>query len=397
MSLSKKQKLQRNQILESLYTRGPLSRAELSRLLGITPATMTEVTAYLIKEGVIKELGEAGLHTGSGRKKVLLEVAPNYSHYIGVELSEHKMTICLTDNLGTSVLEEGVSLRFDPTFPLTVNNVREAISTFLTSHAHFSIQAIGIAIPGHFEKDSQTIASNNPLWSQFDIALLLSSFSIPVFVKNNVKCMALTELYLSSKLEGHNFLFLNLRRGIFAAYVYEGKLYGDRNYLVGEVGHITVNPEGQQCECGKTGCLQTYASITWILKKSRIAYESGRAFYLQLLVDSASQLTINHVLSAYMMGDEIIHRIIEQAVDYLALQINNATMMLNLDAVYVHGKLFEESLIATQLQTKLEQSIRIVEQNHDIHYQVLEYDSFKGAMGACALAIKNHFINNYLD
>lgn len=395
MSLSRKQKLQRNQILESLYTRGPLSRAELSRLLGITPATMTEVTAYLIKEGVIKEFGEDDLHTGIGRKKVLLEVSPNYSHYVGVELSEHKMTICLADNLGTCMREDSISLRFNAEFSLTVDNVLEAIEDFLVTHAHFSIQAIGIAIPGHFEKDSQTITSNNPLWRQFDIALLLSSFSIPVFVKNNVKCMALSELYLNSKSESHNFLFLNLRRGIFAAYVYEGKLYGDCNYLVGEVGHIIVNPEGQQCECGKTGCLQTYASITWILKKARIAYDSGRASYLQLLVDTASKLTINHVLSAYMMGDEIIQRIIEQAVDYLALQINNSTMMLNLDAVYVHGKLFEEPLIVTQLQNKLEKSIRIVEQNHDIHYQVLEYDSFKGAIGGCALAIKNHFINNY--
>ena len=57
-SLSKKQHEQRNEIIEQLYLKGPLSRADLAKILQITPATMTELTGYLIKEGLLLEIGE---------------------------------------------------------------------------------------------------------------------------------------------------------------------------------------------------------------------------------------------------------------------------------------------------------------------------------------------------
>lgn len=394
MVLSKKQMIQRSQILESLYIHGSLSRAELSRLLGITPATMTEVTGHMIKDGVIKESGEENHYTGIGRKKILLEVSPEYSFYVGMELSEHKMVISLTDNLGECITSQQFSKEFCEGFPLTEDNVIQSLKNFLVCYQTYSIRAIGIAVPGHFEKKHQNILSNKRLWAEFDISKIISSFEIPVFVKNNVKCMALTQLYIDTKKKNFNFLFLNLKRGMFAAYVYDGDIYGDSNYLVGEVGHIIVNPDGEQCECGKAGCLQTYAGMNWILKKVRHAYEFGKKSYLNLLVDDGSEIDLSHVFLAYKMGDEIIHKIIEQAIDYLALQINNLTMILNVDAIYIHGKLFEEPLIADKLQAKLETAPKIIQQDHVIESCVLPYDSNRGAIGACTLAIRNHFILN---
>ncbi|MEY8463501.1 ROK family transcriptional regulator [Streptococcus merionis] len=393
--LSKKQTEQRNEILECLYLHGALSRAELSRMLGITPATMTEITGYLINDGLIKECGEELNDSGVGRKKILLEVSPHYSYYMGIELSEHKLIICLTDNLGECLPSETVVKEFDQDFRLSEDNIKHSVEAFLVKHADYQIKAIGIAVPGHYDSKKQRIVSNNPFWAEFQISQILSSFTLPVYVKNNVKCMALTELYLNGGKKQRNFLFLSLKRGIFAAYVYNGQIYGDTNYLVGEVGHVVVNPDGEQCECGKAGCLQTYAGMKWLIKKARYAYESGRSSYLNLLVDDASEITLSHLLLAYNMGDEIIHKIVEQAIDYLTLQINNLSMIVDVEVVYIHGKLFEERSIAEKLQSKLEQAPRIVQQEHHIEHFVLHYNSNKGAIGACTLAIYNHFIFNH--
>ncbi|WP_303972766.1 ROK family transcriptional regulator [Streptococcus merionis] len=393
--LSKKQTEQRNEILECLYLHGALSRAELSRMLGITPATMTEITGYLINDGLIKECGEELNDSGVGRKKILLEVSSRYSYYMGVELSEHKLIICLTDNLGECLQSETVVKEFDQDFRLSEDNIKRSVEEFLVNHADYQIKAIGIAVPGHYDSKKQRIVSNNLFWAEFQISQIISSFTLPIYIKNNVKCMALAELYLNGEKRQRNFLFLSLKRGIFAAYVYNGQIYGDTNYLVGEVGHVVVNPDGEQCECGKAGCLQTYAGMKWLIKKARYAYEYGRSSYLNLLVDDASEISLSHLLLAYNMGDEIIHKIVEQAIDYLTLQINNLSMIVDVEAIYIHGKLFEERSIAEKLQSKLEQAPRIVQQERHIEHCVLHYNSNKGAIGACMLAIYNHFIFNH--
>ncbi|WP_161978816.1 ROK family transcriptional regulator [Streptococcus sp. S784/96/1] len=397
MALSKKQSLQRNQILESLYLHGSQSRADLARRLGITPATMTEITGVMIKQGVLTETGDGARDSGIGRKRVLLDVRPQLAYYMGIELGENKVTICLTDNLGQLVENATVHQTVDSTFLLTEKNLIELIHSYIDTHCNYSIKAVALAVPGHYEQESQTIVSNQTFWSNFDLASVISEISIPVYVKNNVKCMALAQLYLSSTKNKLNFLFLNLKRGIFASYVYDGHIYGDKNYLVGEVGHLVVNPNGEQCECGKAGCLQTYASIPWMLKKARHALASGRTSYLKLLADCPEEVELNDLFYAYQMGDEFVHRIVEQALDYLVLQINNSQMILDVDAIYIHGKLFEEPLIMRKLQAKLAISTQVVQQERAITRQVLPYCSNRGAIGACALAIKKHFIEGEIE
>lgn len=397
MVLSKKQTLQRNQILDSLYLHGSQSRADLARRLGITPATMTEITGVMIKQGVLMETGDSASDSGIGRKRVLLDVRPQLAYYMGIELGEGKVTICLTDNLGQLVENATVHQAVDSTFSLTEKNLIELIKTYISHQSNYAIKAIGLAVPGHYQQESQTIVSNQAFWSRFNLASVISELPIPVYVKNNVKCMALAQLYLSSTKNKLNFLFLNLKRGIFAAYVYDGQIYGDKNYLVGEVGHLVVNPDGEQCECGKAGCLQTYASMPWMLKKSRYALASGKTSYLKLLVDRPEDVKLGDLFYAYQMGDEFVHRIVEQALDYLVLEINNSQMILDVDAIYIHGKLFEEPLILSKLQTKLAISEQVVQQDRGITRHVLPYRSNRGAVGACALAIKSHFIEREIE
>ena len=79
--LTKKQKEQSAIILDSIYAEGPISRVELSRKLGITPATMTTITHYLMDTSVIYEVGEELDGYNVGRKKILLDITPQYTYY----------------------------------------------------------------------------------------------------------------------------------------------------------------------------------------------------------------------------------------------------------------------------------------------------------------------------
>lgn len=391
--LSKKQTEQRHAILEALYLHGPLSRAELSRLLDITPATMSLITSHLIQDGLLRELGEETGSTKIGRKKVLLAVEAALSYYVGVELTDTKMFICLTDNLGANLVEQVIEMGGLDEPHKIEDLLVKSLKNFLQVNESYPVSAMGIAVPGHYDKVEENIISNHPFWSKFSIKCLKSAFSIPIYIKNNVKCMALRELYLGENKDTKNFLFLNLRRGIYAAYVYDGAIYADDNYLIGEVGHVVVNPNGERCEwCGQSGCLQTYASITWILKKVRYAYEVGKTPYLAFLVEDAESIRLSHVLTAYKMGDGFIQYLIEQALDYLAIQLYNVQMILNIDALFIHGTLFQNPDIAAKLERKLSHQSTIIQSNRPTLKLIKPYNPMEGALGASSLAILRHFI-----
>ena len=393
MNLSKKQTEQCSQILESLYLKGPLTRAELSKHLHITPATMSGLTAHLLAQNLLTELGGEGDSGKGPRRKVMLDLLAQQAFYVGLELMEARVVLCLTDNMGNLVEQAVIELApMGGLFQLTEEKVVKMIRAFLEEHSSYKVRAIGIAVPGHYHKGEFHLLSNHPYWSQFNVRFIEDSFELPVFIKNNVKCMALRELYLNRENRVSNFLFLNLRKGMFASYIYNNKIYGESNVLVGEIGHIVVDPYGERCECGKEGCLQTHASISWLLKKAQYLFEQVPDTMLTSFVKESHELTLTHLITAYRMGDSAVKRLIDKATRALALQINNSLMMLDLDAVYIHGKLFDDPIIAEKLMTHIQQSPSLLQMNRQIVKEVKTYRIERGALGACALAIQKDFI-----
>ena len=111
--------------------------------------------------------------------------------------------------------------------------------------------------------------------------------------------MTLAERLFSFNGTDDNFIFFHVGRGMFCSYMYNGELYAKDNFLVGEIGHIVVHPDGELCECGKRGCLQTYGSEAWIIKKSQILFDSSETTYLKQLVIDKDKIKIETILKAY--------------------------------------------------------------------------------------------------
>ena len=102
MKSTKKQQLLYSTILNKIYTRHTISRIDIARETGITPATVSLITAEMLSDHLIQEVGEEiDLQDKVGRKKILLSIAPEHSYYIGAEISEKFFSFVLTDNIGT--------------------------------------------------------------------------------------------------------------------------------------------------------------------------------------------------------------------------------------------------------------------------------------------------------
>lgn len=389
MKLTKRKNALQIKLLDIIYTKGPISRIDIAKETGITPATVSEISGNLIKEQLIHETGEVSSPLNkSGRKKILLDISPNHSFYIGVELSEKFFSYCLIDNKG-SLLEQKVIPynQLASETNLTKTLFIEELHSFIKQFSAYQPKGIGIALPGHFDEKTRMILTNNLFWKNFNLDQILSDIELPIYFKNNVQCMALSERLFSMNTKMSDFTFLHVGRGMFCSSIYQNKLYGDNAILVGEVGHIVVHPDGELCECGKRGCLQTYTSESWIIKKSQILFDNSDSTYLRQLATNRSHLTIKTILQAYKLGDEGVINILHNAIKYLSITLNNLSMMIDMDKMIIHGELFTETQLSDLIKDYLENNSTLLATEKKIQIEFKPYLSINGALSAAGLCI----------
>jgi predicted NBD/HSP70 family sugar kinase len=388
MYLPKKQGIQKTKILDKIYATGPISRIDLSKKLAITPATISEITTNLISEKYIHELGEDESTNKPGRKKILLTISPGYSYYIGVELSDKFLSFCLSDNLGTLIKEHILTYTSWET-KKTVTDILflDELTQFITQCEDYKPAAIGIAVPGHYDSINESIKTNNPFWKDFSFKHIREYIELPIYLKNNVKCMAIAERLFGEDKQDQNFIFLHVRRGMFSTYMYNGEVYADRNSLIGEIGHTVINPNGEVCECGKRGCLQTYTSESWMINKAKLLYENTPHTFLKQLVPEKEQLSIDTLIKAYRLGDEGVSTIINQAIHYFSIAINNLLMMMDSDVVYIHSELFSDPELAAYLNQSIEDNTSLLDLQSPTKRIFKPYQPINCALGACGLCV----------
>lgn len=390
MKSTKKQQLLYSTILNKIYTRHTISRIDIARETGITPATVSLITAEMLSDHLIQEVGEEiDLQDKVGRKKILLSIAPEHSYYIGAEISEKFFSFVLTDNIGTVYQQD--TFFHNRHKPINADFFMQHLSVFIKKVSHKQqIHAIEIAIPGHYTKsNNHVILTNNAYWKDFNLTEIENRVPVPVYFSNNVHCMARAEslFYTKPNIDNSNFLFFHIGRGIHCTHMYHDDLYGKQNFKIGEVGHMTVQPDGELCECGKRGCLQTYASESWLIRKARLLYQSTPSTYLHQLVKNENEITLQTILNAYELGDDIIVKLISAAIQSIAIAITNLNMIIDSDRVFIHGELFESQQATALLKSRLDFEPNLFTLPSNQQMIVKSYSPYTGAIGASAFCI----------
>lgn len=396
MKITKKKLEIRAQILDKIYTLGPISRIDIANQTGITPATVSEITSDLVEERLIHEEGTAEPQaTKSGRKKILLDISHNYSYAVGSELSEKYVSFCLTDNLGQVITKRVIKFNNRRvTEQLTEQQFISYLHQFIEQNQKYKITAIGIVLPGHFDNNQQTIITDNPFWQKFNLAMVADNFDIPIYFENNVECMAIAQRIFSHQQKDQNFIFLHVARGMFCSYMYDGKIYGKDNFLVGEIGFTVVQPDGDMFGRGeqKKNYLKNYSSETAIIRKAQILYENSDSTYLHQLVEKKEDIYIGEILQAYRLGDEGVITILRKAIKYLAIILMNLSILIDSRIIYVHGELFNEPDLFESLKAQIIGDASFLLPAEGQQVMLASYHDIDGARAACSLVIYNSLL-----
>ncbi|WP_294187329.1 ROK family transcriptional regulator [uncultured Clostridium sp.] len=385
----------RSRILEYIFRNAPVSRATIAEQTDITPATVTMTITELINEEIVIDLGEVEQSDNmAGRKRVLIDLNPNYCYEIGIEFNEKNISFCIADLKGNIIDELIYSTTYNEISNITEFIIKNTqILMQKNKHINNKILGIGIGVPGKINNNATELFSDSNIWENFFPKKIKERFNLPIVMDNNVKCMAMGMYLFEPKKSPENFSFFHLGIGMYCANVINGELFQGNDYISGEIGHTIVKVDGKSCECGKNGCLNTYASERWLIKTAKILLENKASIILDSLVKEDKEVNIEHIITAYNLGDEVIRQYIIEALKYLSMTISNLSMIINPTKIFLHGRLFEDKTLFNQFKSYIEKDLSFIGDKYFSNIELVTYKPINGAIGASARVVYDYFIN----
>lgn len=203
--------------------------------------------------------------------------------------------------------------------------------------------AVGVSFGGPVDvaEGRVRLSHHVPGWEDFLLrAWLAQRFAAPVAVENDANVAALGEWRFGAGQGCASLLYITVSTGIGGGWILDGRVYHGADGLAGEIGHMTVQPGGPTCTCGRRGCLEAVAAGPAIARRARerLRAESGRGELLRRQVSGdVTAITARDVSEAAATGDEIARGVLHEAAAWLGWAIGSAIVLLNPERVVIGG------------------------------------------------------------
>lgn len=226
-----------------------------------------------------------------------------------------------------------------------IKNITDSLDHALTrlGKTKDDLAGIGMGVPGPVNYTTGVVyQSVNIGWhDHYPVKDLLEKASgLPVFIDNDANCAALGEMWKGSGAGTKNLILVTLGTGVGGGVIVEERIVQGVSGAAGEIGHITCIPEGgARCNCGKTGCLETIASATGVVRlaneKLKANHELGSCTLLT--TKDNTPITAKTVFDGARAGDSLCLEVIEEVSLYLGMALANLGSTLNPEKIVIGG------------------------------------------------------------
>jgi glucokinase-like ROK family protein len=246
-------------ILDHLRLHAPVSRADLAEYTGLTRSTVSRIIDQLKAENLVHEIGPQ--QDRVGRPGTLIELNPAGGTAVGVEIGVDFVSVILTNFVAQILWRENVSLPDESDVRSYLREAEKLIYAALQVAKADGMQPLGIGVGVwglvDIQKGEVRFAPNLK-WRDVPLKKLWEGrFGMTVFVENDANAAAMGEYYLGAAKNVDDFIYINTGIGLGGGIISAGKLFRGWNGYAGEIGHMTIDPDGEACMCGKRGCWET--------------------------------------------------------------------------------------------------------------------------------------------
>lgn len=379
-------------ILDLIRSQGVVSRTELVTRSGLTGASITRIVRQLLQDGLVVETGQA--ESTGGKPRTLLQLNAAARVAVGISVDQPSMTYLLTDLNGDVIgrrTAKGSGTK--PPYAVMSRIAEETRSLLSTSGIdHTDLLGVGLAVAGRQDSPYRTLHSDPRAteWENFDLQHPLSAaLDTTVAVDNDSACAAVGEFWVGRMSSSENVATIYMTDGIGLGLMIKGALYRGASGNAGQVSHITVDPMGPECECGRRGCLHAVASPRRIVELARA--DPGLSAELRLPASGRSgRRDFEKIAAAAARHHPEARRLVGDSADHLASVLVSLTNVLDLHRIILAGPGFTRvgDLYAAAAREQLER-FSYLRDVHPTEVSVSTKGPDSAALGAASLVLQS--------
>lgn len=304
-----------SEVAADQHGEGVFTQAELARVTGLAPATVSTI---------VRELAGAGLvatEAGSGRRGSSVQLARGAGIVAGVDFGHSHVAVAVGDLAGRVLAEERLALEAATAH----HEALQLAGKMLTRMAGGlgSLRHVGLGLPAPVTDEVIGSAAIFPGWEGVNArAVAEETFGAAVHVENDANLGALAE-HRRGVGRGHDSsIFVKISSGVGAGIIIDNELFRGAGGTAGEIGHLTLDDQGPLCRCGSRGCLEAYTSTGNVLA---------------MLAGQLPGATLDGIVLAAREGNVAAQRALEDAGLHLGWGLASIVNLLNPEIVVVGG------------------------------------------------------------
>jgi len=224
------------------------------------------------------------------------------------------------------------------------NMIREVANLVTGLGGPGTIRAVGLAIPGlvNRETDRVLISTGLPSAARQNIhAELIAATGLKFELENDANAAAYGEYKAGAGRDARDIFYIGIGEAIGGAIIMDGKLWLGASGCAGEIGHITINTEGAECECGNTGCLETIASTPNIVRRARERLDRDSTSSLSTLATMEEGFTARDLAHEAINGDDFSVMMIERTGKFIGAAVATIINLLSIERIILGGAVMD--------------------------------------------------------
>ncbi len=258
---------------------------------------------------------------------------------IGIDLGGTNIAVGAVDEEGRILAQASAKTLAQRPFTEIVRDMAACVRRVMDALPGREFAGIGIGIPGIADESGTVLNCTNLGWFNEPLADEMHKyFDLPVYIGNDANVAALAECHVGAAKGCRSSVMITLGTGVGGGIVLDGRPWNGAHGRGGEIGHMTLVPDGVPCTCGNNGCVERYCSATALIRMGR---QECRAFPDSLMLKKAGgdpeKISAKTVIDAAKEGDAPALRAFNSFVYYLALTINNLTASLDPEMIVLGG------------------------------------------------------------
>lgn len=332
-------------VISALKNNGPMTKPDISHYTDLAQASVHNYINELVERNIVKEEGQNT--SNGGRKAAIYSFNSGIKYIAGVCVELSKISCGIFDLDFNEIYFKEKAMDLEKTDVQTgLKAITELISASVEeSGADKDIIGIGITVPGPVDRLEGVVLRiiNADHWTGIPLkSIVEEKLSVNTRIENDNNGLALLYKWTEMPEEKSNIVHISIINGIGSGVIVNGALYQGSHNIAGEIGHISVAPNGKSCRCGNNGCVELYSSNAAIIDSVQKELEKGIKSSLAEVYEKNRCLEITDIVEAAKSNDMLAYKAFISAAEYMVICLDNVIKMFDPEEIIFYCKWMEQ-------------------------------------------------------